>query len=180
MDKVLDIQKVVGSLPSTLFPSTFYAVRVGGGYDLYLSDSTGNTAHQLNSPAVIRDMERRMLVLEYQAGIRPPPANLFDVAVWELGNIDVQGNNQALLNFNRTKDFIPILAGNYTLSNQTNAARMMVFYDKNRQFIRYDWSVGVADKSFVVGADVAYFRFAYRANPSVTPPPTIEFAFGQT
>lgn len=179
MDKVLDVQKTVGNLPSRLAPSTFYAVRVGGGYDLYLSDSTGNTAHKLNSPDMIRDIERRMLVLEYQAGIRPPPANLFDMAVWELGNIDAQGNNQALSNFNRTKDFIPILAGNYTLSNQTNAARMMVFYDKNRRFVRYDWSVGTADNSFVVGADVAYFRFAYRANPSVIPPPTIEFVFAQ-
>lgn len=48
MDKVLDIQKVIGNLPSRLAPSTFYAVRVGAGYDLYLSDSTGSTAHRLN------------------------------------------------------------------------------------------------------------------------------------
>lgn len=180
MDKVLDVQKVVGNLPSRLAPSTFYAVRVGGGYDLYLSDSTGATAHRLNNPAVLSDVERRMLVLEYQAGIRPPPANLLDLAVWERGNINAQGNNQALLDFNRTKDFIPIPTGNYTLSNTVNAARMMVFYDKNRRFIRYDWSVGTADKVLTVGDDVAYFRFAYRANPSVTPPPTIEFGFNQT
>lgn len=177
MDKLLDVQKVVGNLPSRLAPSAFYAVRVGGGYDLYLSDSTGNTAHKLNTNA---DIERRMLVLEYQAGIRPPPANLLDVAVWERGNINARGNNQALLDFNRTKDFIPIPTGNYTLSNTVNAARMMVFYDKNRRFIRYDWSVGTADKVLTVGDEVAYFRFAYRANPSVTPPPTIEFGLVQS
>lgn len=47
-NQVLEIQKVVGALPTTLSPNTFYAVRVGVGYDLYLSDSTGAVAHRLN------------------------------------------------------------------------------------------------------------------------------------
>lgn len=32
-----------------LAPNTFYAVRVGAGYDLYLSDATGAAAHRLNT-----------------------------------------------------------------------------------------------------------------------------------
>lgn len=47
--QVLDVQKVIGSLPSVLAPNTFYAVRVGTGYDLYLSDTTGAVAHRLNT-----------------------------------------------------------------------------------------------------------------------------------
>lgn len=47
-NQILDVQKVIGSLPSVLAPNTFYAVRVGTGYDLYLSDATGMVAHRLN------------------------------------------------------------------------------------------------------------------------------------
>jgi len=42
------IEKVVSSLPATLVPDTVYAVRVGTGFDLYVSDTTGSTAHKLN------------------------------------------------------------------------------------------------------------------------------------
>lgn len=47
-NQIVDVQKVVGSLPTTLSKNTFYAVRIGKGYDLYLSDSTGKIAHKLN------------------------------------------------------------------------------------------------------------------------------------
>ena len=47
-NQILDVQKVVGSLPTTLDKNIFYAVRVGNGYDLYLSDSTGSVAHRMN------------------------------------------------------------------------------------------------------------------------------------
>lgn len=42
-------EKVIGELPETLSPSTYYQVRIGEGFDLYLSDSTGSVAHKLNS-----------------------------------------------------------------------------------------------------------------------------------
>ena len=47
-EQILNIEKVVGGLPTTLSKNTFYAVRVNNGYDLYLSDSTGSTAHRMN------------------------------------------------------------------------------------------------------------------------------------
>lgn len=40
--------KVVANLPSTLEPNAIYAVRVGAGFDLYVSDMTGAVAHKLN------------------------------------------------------------------------------------------------------------------------------------
>lgn len=40
--------KVVSALPGSLTPDTFYAVRVGDGFDLYLSDSTGTVAYAQN------------------------------------------------------------------------------------------------------------------------------------
>lgn len=45
----IKVDKVVVALPSTLEPNTVYAVRVGVGFDLYMSDDTGSIAHPLNS-----------------------------------------------------------------------------------------------------------------------------------
>lgn len=47
---VLRVEKVVGNLPSTIEADTIYVVRVGTGFDLYVSDSTGAIAHSLNLP----------------------------------------------------------------------------------------------------------------------------------
>lgn len=44
----IKIDKVVSVLPNPLIPNTVYAVRVGNGFDLYISDSTGSIAHKLN------------------------------------------------------------------------------------------------------------------------------------
>jgi hypothetical protein len=43
-------EKVVSALPTTLAPDTIYCVRVGVGFDLYVSDSTGAVAHKVNAP----------------------------------------------------------------------------------------------------------------------------------
>ena len=40
--------KVVSQLPSQLEANAIYAVRVGEGFDLYISDSTGAMAHKVN------------------------------------------------------------------------------------------------------------------------------------
>jgi hypothetical protein len=40
--------KVVASLPDPLDADTVYLVRVGEGFDLYATDSTGLIAHRLN------------------------------------------------------------------------------------------------------------------------------------
>ena len=45
----LRTEKVVGSLPSVLIPNTIYYVRVGSGFDLYVTNSTGIiTEYSLN------------------------------------------------------------------------------------------------------------------------------------
>ena len=41
--------KVVAALPSQLAANAVYLVRVGGGFDLYATDSTGSIAHKLNT-----------------------------------------------------------------------------------------------------------------------------------
>jgi hypothetical protein len=46
---VLYARKEVASLPSTLEPNCIYAVRVGRGFDLYISDNTGLIVHKLNN-----------------------------------------------------------------------------------------------------------------------------------
>ena len=43
--------KVVGGLPGTLEPDAIYLVRVGLGFDLYVTDATGVNAHKVNSGA---------------------------------------------------------------------------------------------------------------------------------
>lgn len=47
----IKINKVVASLPVILEPNTVYAVRVGAGFDLFISDLTGAFAHALNGVA---------------------------------------------------------------------------------------------------------------------------------
>lgn len=45
----MKIEKVVAALPPVLAPNAIYLVRVGAGFDIYVADSTGTTAHTLNS-----------------------------------------------------------------------------------------------------------------------------------
>jgi hypothetical protein len=45
----LRVEKVLSNLPSTLTADTVYAVRVGTGFDLYITDTTGLIAHKVNS-----------------------------------------------------------------------------------------------------------------------------------
>lgn len=49
---VLLVDKVVSALPGILTPNTIYAVRVGVGFDLYISDTTGSVAHRINSDGI--------------------------------------------------------------------------------------------------------------------------------
>lgn len=49
--------KVVASLPGVLGANTIYAVRVGIGFDLFITDSTGATAHSLNTPVGLQAWE---------------------------------------------------------------------------------------------------------------------------
>lgn len=44
----LRVEKVVASLPDPLEPDTIYYVRVGQGFDLYVTDATGAVAHSPN------------------------------------------------------------------------------------------------------------------------------------
>jgi len=48
-----NIVKVVATLPVTLAPNTTYYVRVGTGFSVYVTDSTGAIAHPLNAPLVV-------------------------------------------------------------------------------------------------------------------------------
>lgn len=43
------VEKIIGSLPSTLDENTLYFVRTGTGFSLYFTDATGMIAHNLNS-----------------------------------------------------------------------------------------------------------------------------------
>jgi hypothetical protein len=45
----LHISKVLSALPGSLASDAVYAVRVGTGFDLYITDSTGQVAYKVNS-----------------------------------------------------------------------------------------------------------------------------------
>ncbi|MDD5360410.1 MAG: hypothetical protein PHI79_03430 [Sulfurovaceae bacterium] len=45
----IKFRKEVSALPAELSTNTLYMVRVGTGFDLYVSDSTGSVAHKINS-----------------------------------------------------------------------------------------------------------------------------------
>lgn len=46
--------KVLSALPGTLEADMVYAVRVGVGFDLYITDSTGAIAYKANAPTKIQ------------------------------------------------------------------------------------------------------------------------------
>lgn len=50
----ITVDKVVATLPSTLEPNTAYAVRVGRGFDLYFTDSSG-------TPSAFRQNQRQII-----------------------------------------------------------------------------------------------------------------------
>jgi hypothetical protein len=58
--------KTVVTLPETLEPNTIYAVRVGEGFDFYLSDMTGAVAYKTNA------VESDKTVTLYQDGSLTP------------------------------------------------------------------------------------------------------------
>lgn len=52
----LQIVKTVSALPIPLAPNVIYLVRVGKGYDLYATDTTGSSAYKINvSPSQLTD-----------------------------------------------------------------------------------------------------------------------------
>lgn len=50
---LISIYKVVSSVPSSLDANALYLVRTGAGFDLYVSDSTGSVAYQINSSGAL-------------------------------------------------------------------------------------------------------------------------------
>lgn len=64
-DFPLLVQKVVSSLPDVLTPHTIYLVRVGQGFDLYVTDSTGQIAHKINNnDLIINELQEKINFLE--------------------------------------------------------------------------------------------------------------------
>lgn len=49
---IIRFEKIVSKLPTNLEPNTIYFVRVGTGFDLYVTDMTGKIANALNLPSV--------------------------------------------------------------------------------------------------------------------------------
>ena len=47
---MVKFHKVISKLPVKLEPGAIYAVRTGGGVEMYVADATGKTAHGLNGP----------------------------------------------------------------------------------------------------------------------------------
>ena len=97
---VIRFVKEVSALPGTLTPDTLYAIRVGVGFDLYMSDNTGAVAHKVNG-AVLGAAQT------FTAAQGVAPAALTDGATI---NTDA-----ALSNL-----FTVTLGGNRTLANPTN------------------------------------------------------------
>lgn len=60
----LKIFKEVHSLPDSLQPNAIYCIRVGSGFDLYVSDATGQVAHKVNSEAINEKLLERIKTTE--------------------------------------------------------------------------------------------------------------------
>jgi len=53
----LRLEKVIGDVPSSLYPDCIYMIRTASGFDLRVSDKTGSIAHYLNSPSANLDAD---------------------------------------------------------------------------------------------------------------------------
>lgn len=73
MPSRLKIHKIISSLPSTLEPDALYFVRVGQGFDLYLTDTTGSVAYSINSSSSVNPVPL--------PGVVPKPFGINDYIV---------------------------------------------------------------------------------------------------
>ena len=66
------VEKIIGSLPSTLDENTLYFVRTGTGFSLYFTDATGMIAHNLNSDniAILNTQIKNLVEQNTVAGAR--------------------------------------------------------------------------------------------------------------
>ena len=62
---IIRFEKIVSKLPTDLEPNTIYFVRVGTGFDLYVTDMTGKIANSLNLPSVQPTTTRTRSWVEY-------------------------------------------------------------------------------------------------------------------
>lgn len=51
-NEAIRVYKEISNLPSTLVKNSVYAVRTEEGFDLYVSDNSGNIAYKINNPFV--------------------------------------------------------------------------------------------------------------------------------
>ncbi len=61
------ISKVLAALPGTLAPDTMYCVRVGAGFDIYMTDSGGQIAYKVNTDTRIAYTEQTGTTYTLQA-----------------------------------------------------------------------------------------------------------------
>lgn len=95
---VFNVEKVVSALPDPLSPNTLYYVRVGAGFDLYLSDSTGTIAHKLNA-----DRSLTKATLGHSAGAISADVGSadwfeFEAEAYSEGGVTVVGATKTLIN----------------------------------------------------------------------------------
>lgn len=74
--------KVVASLPATLAPDAVYYVRVGTGFDIYVTNSSGTVvAYPTNQAVALADLwsippiGTLVALWDHLAGVTPPPTN---------------------------------------------------------------------------------------------------------
>jgi hypothetical protein len=78
--------KVVSALPATLAANAIYAVRVGAGFDLYITDSTGQVAHKVNDSLTWGHLAMHWSVEPTAAGRATSPV-AGDVLAYTLGSV---------------------------------------------------------------------------------------------
>lgn len=88
----------------------------------------------------------------------------------ELGNIDGQGRNSedGSSTRARTKDFMRIVEGTYTVSADSNYTCGIFYYRKDKTMIGFN-SWGSMPRSFTTPTDTYYVRFSYQISGGVKP-----------
>ncbi len=140
-DYPLLAQKTVSSLPSTLTANTLYFVRVGNGFDLYMTDSTGQIAHKIND---VKSPEWQILSTQQ---------NLNDMKTEGRYFINTTSNLNA-----PTTTWIYVEVERVDINETTNRIRQKVWGDNNVRAVYHRIWNGTAWTGWETMATVQWFN----------------------
>lgn len=133
--------KTVSNLPSVITPDTLYFVRVGTGFDLYCSDTTGAIAYKINQEALSSDTNN-VEQLNGQKNL-----TIADPKFQFLSSLSMQVVNLPSPQSSNNKEFTIVNTGNSVLAIAEDGVALQLFLNPKGVIDCYcnnfDWHIFV-------------------------------------